>query len=117
MEQNGDIEVPESKRTSRESGIFGSSESPFHKQEFKEELSLAQITSFPSTSRTFAESDRRSFDDAGIPAELLLSSYKTFGNVKETKLKQLSDPNARRSYPRTTPHSGNERPGAANVER
>ena len=110
--------MPESKRTSRESGIFGSSESPFHKQGFKEELSLAQITSFPSTSRTFVESDGRSFDDAGIPAELLLSSYKTFGNVKETKLKQLSDPNARRSYPRTTPHSaGNERPGAANVER
>lgn len=102
-------EVLGSKRKSRESGIYGSSESyvsPFNEQEFKRELCDGQLSSLPSTSHAELETDSAN-DNGGIPSELLISSYKTFGNTKETKLKQLSGTTARRSYPSLSQHSPN----------
>lgn len=105
LEQNPETDVPESKRTSRESGIYGSSESkelPFQKTEFTGELYNGQTTSLPSTSHFAVHDDN---DDTGIPSELLMASYKTFEKAKEKRPNHLHDPTARRSYPRSSPHS------------
>ena len=93
----------ESKRTSRESGIYASSESRVDKQE--------DIAPVPSTSRAL-QSDVLNNNDNDIPADLLMASYKTFDN--QPRSRHHIDTHARRSYPRAITHStgaGGEKTG------
>ena len=86
-------EDPESKRTSRESGIYGSS--CVHEDN----------NSFPSTSHA-SQSDVLNNNDADIPVDFLMGSYKTFDN--QPKSRQHLDFNARRSYPRASSNTSDK---------
>ena len=99
---------PESKRTSRESGIYGSAGSqcsPLQKNE------VELCNNEPGTS--YYQDDNK---DDDIPAELMMASYKTFEKAKDKKLNEHIDPMIRQSYPRAVaPRHHTD--GAAGVSR
>ncbi|XP_028392980.1 tyrosine-protein phosphatase non-receptor type 21-like [Dendronephthya gigantea] len=83
-EENGE----ESQETSRESGIYGSSESRVD----------TEGPSFPNTLH-----DVLNNNETDIPSDFIMASYKTFDN--QPRSRQHIEINARSSYPRASPHS------------